>query len=188
MTLSKDPFNDKLIPYIKGNKKTFWGFTSTSPNPEIITNFLGTNQKIKTGTIFTLTGEVWGYDITLFNYYKEEEVLLEPETKFIVDSVLPPVNDVINITCNIINSPLILEPNGVQSTSIINNNNLLNNNAINDQSSNNLLYINNCMFREKLYSPHPPSPSIYNFRENLTSPHKKFREILTSPFLIFMKK
>ena len=187
MTLSKDPFNDKLIPYIKGNKKTFWGFTSTSPNPEIITNFLGTNQKIKTGTIFTLTGEVWGYDITLFNYYKEEEVLLEPETKFIVDSVLPPVNDVINITCNIINSPLILEPNGVQSTSIINNN-LLNNNAINDQSSNNLLYINNCMFREKLYSPHPPSSSIYNFRENLASPHKKFREILTSPFLIFMKK
>ncbi len=57
---------------------------------------------MKSGTIFTLTGDVWGYDITLFNYYKEEEILLEPETKFIVDSVLPPVNDIIYITCKVL--------------------------------------------------------------------------------------
>ena len=34
---------------------------------------------------------MYGYDIKLFNYYNEEEILLEPETKFIVDNVLPPI-------------------------------------------------------------------------------------------------
>ena len=96
VSLTKDPKNDKLIPYVKGNQKTFWGFTSTSPNSEMTINFLGKKEQMKTGTIFTLIGDVWGYDIKLFNYYNEEEILLEPETKFIVDNVFPPVNDIIH--------------------------------------------------------------------------------------------
>ena len=130
--ITKDPFNDKFIPYIVGNKKTFWGFTSTSPNPKTTYNFLKkekfTNKKrkeeIKAGTLFSLGGDIWGYDITLFNYYKENEILLEPERKFIVDNVLPSLNKIINITCTILKTPLILHNNAPQleEDKIINNN------------------------------------------------------------------
>ena len=58
VSLDKDPTNNNLIPYIIGNKKIFWGFTSTSPNPKTTIIFLGKNEQIKTGTIFTLTGDV----------------------------------------------------------------------------------------------------------------------------------
>ena len=44
-------------------------------------------KTLQSGTIFTLYGDIWGYDITLFNVYNEEEILLEP--------VYPPVNDII---------------------------------------------------------------------------------------------
>ena len=40
VNLSKDPFNDKMVPYITGNKKTFWGFTSTSTNPNTTYNIV----------------------------------------------------------------------------------------------------------------------------------------------------
>ena len=85
---------------------------------------------MKSGTIFTLTGDVWGYDITLFNYYKEEEILLEPETKFIVDSVLPPVNDIIYITCKVLKSPLVFDSEGANSNPLYINNNVPRNNNI----------------------------------------------------------
>ena len=93
--INNNIFKPKLIPYMMGNKKTFWSFTSTSPDVITTYNFLKNEEKNKSGTIFTLTGKVWGYDITLFNYYKENEIILEPERKFIVDEVLPPVNDII---------------------------------------------------------------------------------------------
>ena len=104
-----DPKNKKSVPFIEGNEKTFWGFTSTSPNVKMTYNFLKEEKKIKSGTIFTLGGDIWGYDITLFNYFKEEEILLEPERKFIVDNVLPPVNEIINVNCRILKTPLILD-------------------------------------------------------------------------------
>ena len=66
------------------------------------------NKGIKSGTIFTLIGDVWGYDISLFNYYNEEEILLEPERKYIVEEIKPKINDLIFITCNIQKSPLVL--------------------------------------------------------------------------------
>lgn len=77
----------------------------------MIINFLGNdkNKNIKCGTIFTLVGDVWGYDITLFNYYKEEEILLEPERKFKIEQVIPAVNEIINIRCFLIDSPLVIE-------------------------------------------------------------------------------
>ena len=89
VSLSKDPFNENLVPYIIGNKKTFWGFTSTSPNPKMTYSFLKDEEKMKTGTVFSLRGDIWGYDIELFNYFGEKEILLEPERKFIIDNVLP---------------------------------------------------------------------------------------------------
>ena len=63
---------------------------------------------IKTGTIFTLYGDVWGYDISLFNVYNEKEILLEPERKFIVAQVFPPVNEIIHVRCNFLKSNIVL--------------------------------------------------------------------------------
>lgn len=115
VNLSKDPFNDKLIPYIVGNKKTFWGFTSTSSNPKISYQFLDTTKQMKSGTLFTLEGDLWGYDITLFNWFGEKEILLEPERKFIVHNVLPALNEIIIVTCTILKSPIILDNNGIKN-------------------------------------------------------------------------
>ena len=115
VNLSKDPFNDKLIPYIVGNKKTFWGFTSTSSNPKISYQFLDTTKQMKSGTLFTLEGDLWGYDITLFNWFGEKEILLEPERKFIVHNVLPALNEIIIVTCTILKSPIILDNNEIKN-------------------------------------------------------------------------
>ena len=107
VSLEKDPLNEKLVPYVNGNQKTFWGFTSTSPVLKTTLNFLGVKQQSKTGTIFSFGGEVWGYNITLINYYEEKEILLELEKKFVVESVYP-VDDLINIIgLNIISEMLI---------------------------------------------------------------------------------
>ena len=125
VSLSKDPNNEKFIPYIAGNNKTFWGFTSTSPDPKMTYSFLKKEEQIKTGTIFTLLGDVWGYDIKLFNYFNESEILLEPERKFKVLDALPPVNDVIHVTCSIYKTPLILDNNNNELEYNIDSNNII---------------------------------------------------------------
>ena len=111
INLNYDQFNKKIVPYIIGNKKNFWGFTSTSPNIQTTYEFLGKNKGNKKGTIFTLTGKVWGYDISVFNICREEEVLLEPERKFLIDEVIPPINDIIHVRCEILDTPLVLDNN-----------------------------------------------------------------------------
>ena len=100
--------NKEIVPYKIGNKKTFWGFTSTSPDPNMTYSFLKAKEQMKTGTIFSLSGDIWGYNIELFNFFHEKEILLEPERKFIVSNVLPPINEIININCNILKTILIL--------------------------------------------------------------------------------
>ena len=104
--------------------KTFWGFTSTSQEKQTSFDFLGGgggNQNIKTGTIFRLEGDnLWGYDIQLFNYFNEKEIILEPERKYIVDDILD-INDIIYINCKMKKAPLILE--NIKSTT---NNNQIN--------------------------------------------------------------
>ena len=40
VSLLFDPNDKNWVPYIVGNKKTFWGFTSTSPNFKTTFNFL----------------------------------------------------------------------------------------------------------------------------------------------------
>ena len=107
--------NNNIIPYKIGNKKTFWGFTSTSPDPNMTYSFLKDKETIKSGTIFSLSGDVWGYNIEPFNSFHENEVLLEPERKFIISNVLPPVNGIINITFNILETNLILSENKLES-------------------------------------------------------------------------
>ena len=116
VNISQD--NNKNSLYFKGNKKTFWGFTSTSQDPKITYSFLNKEEKIKTGTVFTLGGDLWGYDIELFNYYHEKEILLEPERKFIVTEILPPLNGIINIRCNISKTGLVLSDDKLEPSSI----------------------------------------------------------------------
>ena len=130
VNISKDSNKEKMVPYIAGNIKTFWGFTSTSPDPKTTYSFLKKEEKIKTGTIFILGGDIWGYDIELFNYFNEKEILLEPERKFKIDNVLPPLNDVININCTILKSNLILSNDKEYNNIIENKININNNNDI----------------------------------------------------------
>ena len=111
--LSEDPFNKKYVPYKVGNTKTFWGFISTLPNIKTNYNLLKEEVNIKSGTIFVLGGNIRGYDITLFNYFGENEILLEPESKYIIDNVLPPINEITYINCKILKSPLVLDNNNI---------------------------------------------------------------------------
>ena len=115
VNINYDQFKPNMVPYISGEIKTFWAFTSTSIN--ILTDFLNEdkNKNIKCGTLFTLTGDIWGYDITLFNCYKENEILLEPERKFKIEQVIPPINQLINIRGIIQDTPLVLSDFGYQN-------------------------------------------------------------------------
>jgi hypothetical protein len=96
------------VPYIKGNTKTFWGFTSTSTSIKSSYEFLDKKEKFKKGTIFHISGNIWGYDITFFNFYGEDEVLLEPERKIFIYEQQPEINDIINIRCKILDTPIVL--------------------------------------------------------------------------------
>ena len=107
--LNYDSFNKSKIPYLRGETKIFWAFSSASNNPQKSYNFLGTRENNKIGTIFTLTGDVWGYDIKLFNVFDEDEILLEPERKFMIKESMPPVNNVIHVRCKILETPIVLE-------------------------------------------------------------------------------
>ena len=101
--LEKDPKNPKYVPYKNGNKKVFWAFTSTSDNEEIAEHFLDNG----TGTIYKIVGDdLWGYDITLFNVFGEEEILLEPERKYLIKEVKQ--GNITEITCEIIDDCKLL--------------------------------------------------------------------------------
>ena len=87
------------------NEKIFWGFISTTSEVKLSYNYLG--KEIKNNTIFSLSGDVWGYDITLFNYYNEEEILLEPEVKYLITGIGKDNNDIIMINCKFENVGLV---------------------------------------------------------------------------------
>ena len=102
--LAKDPNNTKYIPYAIGNKKKFWPFTSTSDDESVANGFIGNG----TGTKFKIEGDnLWGYDITLFNVCKEKEILLEPESKYVVENIKE--GNIIEVTCKLIDKPQILQ-------------------------------------------------------------------------------
>ena len=137
--LNYDTFDKKKIPYVCGENKIFWAFTSASTNPQTSFKFLGgKNHSNRFGTIFSLTGDIWGYDISLFNVYNEEEILIEPEREIIVEESIPPINEIIYVRCQIKKTPLVLENIYKQ----INNQNIINNNMLNFNNTNNNI-INN---------------------------------------------
>jgi len=86
---------------IKGNKKTFSYFISTSDNIKTANAF---GQK---GTIYNLEN-AWGYDITLFSYYAEKVILLEPERQFLIEEIIS-LNDTIYIKLKMLDTHLVLE-------------------------------------------------------------------------------
>jgi hypothetical protein len=69
--------------YSIGAKFCWIGFTSTSLDRKIVDSFIG-NKK---GT-FMLINVTEGKDISLFSIYPEKEVLLLPNSQFIVDQIL----------------------------------------------------------------------------------------------------
>ena len=105
--LNYDSFDKNKIPYLKGKTKIFWAFTSTSKKPS--SDFLGYKNNIKCGTFFSLSGNIWGYDINLFNVCGEEEILLEPEREMLVIESIPPINQVTHVRCEIKDTPQVLQ-------------------------------------------------------------------------------
>jgi hypothetical protein len=91
-----------------GKTMILWSFTSTSQNPSEAFNFLGKDKEIKTGTLFSYSGNNWGYDINLFNVFNEHEILLEPERVIQIKSIEPELNKIIRVRCKILDSPLVL--------------------------------------------------------------------------------
>ena len=69
--------------YGDGRTVTWWGFTSTTTSLKATQNFI---KGAQASTLFNIGGEdLWGYDIKAFSpFKKEEEVLLEPETKIFI--------------------------------------------------------------------------------------------------------
>ena len=102
-------FDKNKIPYINGETKIFWGFSSCSESPNTAFSFLGKKENMKSGTIFSLSGDVWGYDLYLFNVFNEKEILLEPERKILVEESIPPINDIIYVKCKVLNTPIVLK-------------------------------------------------------------------------------
>ena len=92
-----------FIPYKEKNEKIFCGFASTFL--KLPKNF----NNLDTKTKFIIKGDIIGYDISPFtNFQEEKEVLLEPERKYKIDAVNE-LNETMNITCNILKTPLVLE-------------------------------------------------------------------------------
>ena len=104
---------DCVNNYIIGKEKTFWPLTSTSPDINTAYGFLEKEKindylTLKKGTILTLSGKVWGYDISLFNVCGEKEILSEPERKYEISKIYPEINKIINIECTIKDTPTVL--------------------------------------------------------------------------------
>ena len=128
-----DPSNKKYIPYEIGKEKTFWAFTSTSLNCRSSYKFLGKNNDVddteyKSGTIFSLSGNIWGYDITVLSYFPEEgEILLEPERKYIIKEVMPELNEIITIRGEFKETSIVLKDILKNNKIIVNTKNYSNN-------------------------------------------------------------
>ena len=97
--LKEDYFDKAIIPYQKGVNKTFYGFTSITTKICTSYNLNGKQQNFEKGTVFSIYGDFFGYDITIFNSsLVEEEIILEPEISFIVESAINSKN-IIHIKC-----------------------------------------------------------------------------------------
>ena len=112
VNLNKDNSNNYMISYLKGNIKVFWGFTSITSNVNMNYKYKGKVKEIEKGTIFDLYGNIWGYDISLFNSLVEEHKILEPEWESLVMNSISSCNsnkDLIHIRCKLEKCPSILD-------------------------------------------------------------------------------
>lgn len=99
-----DPEFPDRLPYAPGNVKTWWAFTSTTESLGVVRKFIKRSE----GTIFTLSGEVWGYNISIFSDFPEEkEILLEPERRLRVESMSMDKGTVL-VNAKMLISPLVL--------------------------------------------------------------------------------
>ena len=100
-----DPNSPKTKPYAKGNEKVWWTFTSTTEDLEATRAFI----RERKGTLFTISGKPWGYDISMFSDFPDEkEILLEPERKLKITSVARK-ESVIAVNAEMVKTPLVLE-------------------------------------------------------------------------------
>ena len=100
-----DPKYPKTKPYAAGNEKVWWTFTSTTEDLETTRAFIGERK----GTLFTISGKPWGYDISMFSDFPDEkEVLLEPERRLKITSVAREGN-IIAVDAEMVKTPLVLE-------------------------------------------------------------------------------
>ena len=106
VNLKKNYFNEKIIPYKRGNSKTFYGFTSITPSVNKTFYSNGKKRNIEKGTIFDIYGNIWGYDISYFNSSIEEHIILEPEIKCTIMNTIPQTSsqDFIHIRCKVLNN------------------------------------------------------------------------------------
>ena len=101
----EDPEFPDRKPYALGSLKIWWGVVSATTNLEITQMFLG-NVK---STLFVVSGNPWGYDISVFSGFPEEkEILLEPERKLCVLGTIRK-DELITVNAEMVGSPLILE-------------------------------------------------------------------------------
>ena len=72
--------------YAKGRTVTWHGFTSTAPSLEPVSAFI---SGASSSTLFNIGGQdLWGYKISAFSPFSgEEEIILEPEAKMLVNGV-----------------------------------------------------------------------------------------------------
>ena len=92
--------------YAEGRTVTWWCFISTTTKFSKAKEFIKDPKK---STIFNIGGaDLWGYNIEAFSQFQdEEEILIEPEAKFFVESILDEGILVINVSLQKI--PLVLE-------------------------------------------------------------------------------
>ena len=89
---------------LTGQTATFSAFTSTSASKNVAREFVGRQGS---GTVLTFE-HCFGYDISKFSLFpQEQEVLIEPETKFLILSVEP--GTITTASCDHIPSMPILQ-------------------------------------------------------------------------------
>ena len=94
--------------YCINNTKTFWAFSSCSLERNF--DFLEKkNNGYKEGTIFKISGNIWGYEISLFNICGENEIILEPERKLKITEKVYELNDVVFVECEMLDTPIVLD-------------------------------------------------------------------------------
>ena len=103
VNLEQDIFNNKISPIKKDDTLTTYGFISLTSEKNTIYNYKGKKINIDNGTVFEISGNFYGYDISLFHKLCEEHIILEPEHQIKIKNVVSKFKyeEIINIRCEI---------------------------------------------------------------------------------------